>query len=200
MASLLRRFRVGRDVQLASTTTVTATNKLQLATGAAAAVKLLKSGPFVYGGVPAPRNTTGHALVRHGLLHRAGGGIFSSPIRCVHRDGGARPGVGRSTAVIAIGSNQGDSVDLFRQALKALKDAGIEGACCLTLHYIFVCFPPRQSRGRRRPFSRSLGILRRNPIHRITTSAPKPSLCVRPHEGMRVSRPGVSQSSHHVAK
>ena len=38
---------------------------------------------------------------------------------------GAHLGVGRSTAVVAIGSNQGDRVELFRAALRALADAGV---------------------------------------------------------------------------
>jgi 2-amino-4-hydroxy-6-hydroxymethyldihydropteridine diphosphokinase/dihydropteroate synthase len=41
------------------------------------------------------------------------------------RAGGAHLGVGRSTAVVAIGSNQGDRVELFRAALRALADAGV---------------------------------------------------------------------------
>ena len=122
MLSLLRQYRGARGIQLASTSAGTAST-------AAAAVKLL-SGRFSTSGVPAPRQT-GHELARQDRLHRYSGTSYA---RNIHYDGGARPGYGWSTAVIAIGSNQGDSVDLFRRALKSLKEAGIEGACltCFT--------------------------------------------------------------------
>lgn len=64
----------------------------------------------------------------HVLNHGHSHGSAAPFVPKVARDGGSHLGVGRSTAVIAIGSNQGDRVDLFRQALRALKGAGIEGA------------------------------------------------------------------------
>ena len=72
---------------------------------------------FTRGGIAASeRHWSATAATRHGPSSDSSGDHHHD-----HDDG--QP----ATAVIAIGSNEGDRVDLFRRALRALDEAGIAG-------------------------------------------------------------------------
>lgn len=122
MLSLLRRL----TVPAATRAGVSSSSAAAAAEAAAVRVRTFHAG------VPSCHMIVdGH--VGHGHSHAPNAAFVPK----APRDGGAHLGVGRSTAVIAIGSNQGDRVDLFRQTLKALKAAGIEGGRASVLIFKF---------------------------------------------------------------